>query len=436
MKISRFPKYRNHDIHHSLRNNPSKKDIDYIFDFLNSKGSFEFPTLSNSLFSAAILNEESKYTGYSSVWVRDNIYVAFAHYLTGDIEIARKNLNTFLKYFQKHRSRFVNIIESEEIPLDPMERPNIRFDGETLEEIDQNWNHAQNDALGYFLWLYSTLVKEERITPNTEDLETLTLFPVYFQKIQYWQDEDSGHWEEDRKVSASSIGVVVAALKEFREFLVDKPTLAEKCKYKGNQVQIEHIDSLIDSGQEALQEILPFECIQPGEQNRKYDSALLFLIYPLEIVSGDIADQILENVINNLQGEHGIFRYLRDTFWCKDYRDLPENIRTTISSEREAWMANQGKALQDGEEAQWCIFDPIISCIYGRKYQQTNNSAFLEKQTEYFNRSLKQITENFDCPELYYLQDGEYIHNDATPLLWAQANLLLAIRMMQQNLNG
>ena len=44
----------------------------------------------------------------------------------------------------------------------------------------------------------------------------LSLFARYFEKIRYWQDEDSGHWEEARKIEASSIGVVVGALEEFQ----------------------------------------------------------------------------------------------------------------------------------------------------------------------------------------------------------------------------
>ncbi len=38
----------------------------------------------------------------------------------------------------------------------------------------------------------------------------LTLFPLCFEAIAYWQDEDSDHWEEDRKITASSIRVVIA----------------------------------------------------------------------------------------------------------------------------------------------------------------------------------------------------------------------------------
>ena len=39
----------------------------------------------------------------------------------------------------------------------------------------------------------------------------------------------------------------------------------------------------------------------------------------------------------------------------------------------------------------------------------------------------------FRCPELYYLENGHYIPNDHVPLLWTQANLMLAMKLVQEN---
>jgi phosphorylase kinase alpha/beta subunit len=152
-----------------------------------------------------------------------------------------------------------------------------------------------------------------------------------------------------------------------------------------------------------------------------------------------MADRILEDVTGNLQGEYGIRRYPGDSFWCRDYKDIPEGIRTAVSSERERWFVENGRELKNGEEAQWCVFDPIVSAIYGLKFQETRRGEFLERQTFHLNRSLGQITGEdfhpkvFRCPELYYLQGGRYAPNDATPLLWTQANLMTALKMMEQS---
>lgn len=431
----------NSEILNLLKSNYTKEDICKLKDFLSNKKTFDDKCLENGLFQAAMLAEETEYTGYSSVWVRDNIYVAYSYYLIGRVNVATKNVKTLMTYFRKHKRDFEKIIEGQVAPEEIMKRPHIRFNGRNLEKIDQEWNHAQNDALGYFLWFYCKLAIEGHIEPELYDLETLVLFPFYFQAIHYWEDEDSGHWEEDRKVEASSIGVVVAGLKELKQLLTKKTHLTSHCRYKVQFVTSEFLDELIDLGTISLDKILPSECIQPAPKQRRYDAALLFLIDPLKVVESEIADRILNDVIRNLQGNYGIRRYLGDSFWCRDYKDIPEQIRTTVSSEREQWFKENDRELIVGEEAQWCIFDPIVSAIFGLKFQQTNREEYLDRQIHYLNRSLGQLTGKdssfgeFMCPELYYLQNGQYVPGDATPLLWTQANLRIALNAIEQSLS-
>jgi phosphorylase kinase alpha/beta subunit len=68
-----------------------------------------------------------------------------------------------------------------------------------------------------------------------------------------------------------------------------------------------------------------------------------------------------------------------------------------------------------------------------------HNEKILDLQTHYFNRSLGQITGKdspigeFKCPELYYLEQEKYIPNDATPLLWTQANLQIALELIKKS---
>jgi phosphorylase kinase alpha/beta subunit len=283
------------------------------------------------------------------------------------------------------------------------------------------------------------LAREKLLKPQPDDLKTLALFPLYFQAICYWKDEDSGHWEEDGKIEASSIGPVIAGLKQLKLLLTDT-RLASLCRHRGKPVAAEFLDELIERGTASLTSTLPSECIQPAPRQRRYDAALLFLIHPLHVVEDEMADQILKDVIDNLQGDYGISRYSGDSFWCRDYKDIPEVIRTTVSSTREQWFKENGRELKIGEEAQWCIFDPIVSAIFGLRFQKTRQKEYRERQTHHLNRSLGQLTGEdcpfgeFKCPELYYLQNGRYVPNDATPLLWAQANLRIALKMMEQSL--
>jgi hypothetical protein len=142
-------------------------------------------------------------------------------------------------------------------------------------------------------------------------------------------------------------------------------------------------------------------------------------------------------VLGNLQGDHGIRRYLGDSYWTADYKDkVPASQLTADFSERQ----HERDALaRPGEEAQWCIFDPIVSVIAGRRYLRAGDPADLDRQVRHLNRSLGQLTGpdcprgELLCPEAYYLEHGRHVPNDNVPLLWTQANLRLALIAMQQS---
>jgi len=410
-------------------------EIQAISALLERTGTLSFSPLANGLFPAAALDQDRSYTGYSYVWVRDNIHLAHCHYLTGHTDVAVRTLRTLAAYFIRHRKRFLDIITGTADAAIPMNRPHIRFDGGSLDEVKEKWAHAQNDALGYFLWLFCKLIHEGALTPTAGELELLPLFLRYFAAIRYWQDEDSGHWEETRKISASSIGVVLAGLTECRKVLSQSGSLGDA---GGTGVTGDTVESLIQRGRTALASILPWECSQPDPiKQRRYDAALLFLVYPLQVVEGEMADQIVTDVVTHLQGEAGIRRYLGDSYWAPDYKEKLQPAERTIDLSDD--LSARNRLLPAiGQEAQWCLFDPIVSCIFGLKFQSTRSPEHLAQQTRYLNRSLSQITgpdhtglPAFRCPELYYLEAGRYVPNDNVPLLWTQANLLLALKFMR-----
>ena len=340
-------------------------DIHKISKFLNEQGTLDFPTLENGLFSAATVGEQFQYTGYRNVWVRDNIHIAYAHYIHGQVDKAKKNVRTLAEYFQTQTPRFEKIIKHEASKNEPMNRPHIRFNGENLNELDEHWAHAQNDALGYFLWMFCKMSQNGELNPTNEEMKLLALFPKYFNAVRFWEDEDNGHWEEVGKIEASSIGIATAGLRELK-ILFNNATLHKKSIYQGEAVSLDFICNLIDNGMKSLKEILPCECIsesrkKPGEAStkREYDAALLFLIFPTGVVDNAMADIILHQVINNLQGEYGIRRYLKDSFWSPNYKEkLPDVARTADFSND---MSQRDSMINLGEEAQWCIFDPVIS---------------------------------------------------------------------------
>ncbi|MCS6289100.1 MAG: phosphorylase kinase [Nitrospira sp.] len=401
---------------------------------LRNHGTLTFARLPSGLFAASSAGESIASSGYANVWVRDNVYVAYAHHVSAQTPVAAGVARALLKFFSDHRHRFEAVISGAVSPQDASRRPHVRFDGHRLTEIpNQRWPHAQNDALGYFLWLYAKLAYSGHVALDEVAISMLALFPRYFEAIRFWQDEDSGHWEEVRKISASSIGTVVAGLDALLFLACDRATVFERQPFGAGLVKA--TADLLDRGRSALESILPHECAQLSpSKNRRYDAALLFLLFPLDVVKGPMADLLLQDVNRFLKGEFGIRRYLGDSYYAPDYEDrFPPGERTRDFSED---MEVRDALLERiGDEAQWCLFDPILSAYYGRRFLETRSSSDIEQQTFHFNRALAQITPSWRCPELYYLQHGAYVPNPHLPLQWTQANFVLALEAMRATID-
>ncbi len=411
-------------------------DVDRVIQFLTEQGTFRFPALPNGLFSAAAgEGEEFAQTGYANIWVRDNIHIAHAHWVIGDTTAAVKTVRTLLDFYRKYQHRFTDIIEGRTAASEPMQRPHVRFRGD-LTELPEKWSHAQNDALGYWLWLTSKLAIAGDLSLESADVSVLIDLLKYWKTIEYWKDEDSGHWEETRKVAMSSIGVAVGALREFRHWLATPA---------GEQARaiLPKVDLLAEElwyeGIATLGKSLPHESGPYGlDTDRPYDSALLFLMYPVDLWDGEVRDEVLNNVRNYLMGEYGIRRYLGDSYWCADYKTLLKaDQRTADFSDN---LGARDLLLQPGLEAQWCIFDPILSVISGQRFQKFGVFSDRENQLWHLQRSLSQMTTMasrfgpYRCPESYFCEAGKWVPNDITPLLWTQANLRLALHFMRGTL--
>ena len=408
--------------------------------FLERHGTLKLAPLRTHLFPAAVVTRSTSQSGYHHVWVRDNVHVSHALYVAGHMRAAAQIMSALMEFFARHRRRFEDIIDGRVTGADPMSRPHVRFNGVTLEESRETWAHAQNDALGIFLWMYCTLACEGILKPSGDERKTLTLFPRYFEAIRYWVDEDSGHWEEGRKIGASSIGMVVGGLGKLRQFLSEERSKAVP-RGQSPGISDSFLNALMRRGRNELRKILPHECIQKSPaKRRRTDAALLFLVYPLEVVGEVMSGRILRDIAKSLEGPFGIKRYIGDSYWAADYKvKLDSTQRTADFSDR---VEMRNTLLAPGQEAQWCLFDPIMSAAYGRRYHRTGRREYLNLQTYYFNRSLGQLTgkvkgmQELQCPEAYYLERGIYVPNDQTPLLWTQANLLVALTLMEESLSA
>jgi len=433
-----------HPIDRFLSDRYRLEDVATLTQHLVASGTFRFPTLPSGLFSAAFVEStELAYTGYQNVWVRDNIHIAHHFHVLGEHGNAARAVEAITRFLHSQRHKVDDIVASRADPQNVMLRPHVRFDGEKLAEVPERWAHAQNDAIGYWMWLLCLLARTGHLTPTAPDIDLLAAFVQYLEAIRFWQDEDSGHWEEARKVEASSIGIATAGLTAAHDYF---SVMAREGAPAGVTQAFADATgtraaTLVEQGRAALNAILPCECVQDvPAKRRRYDAALLFLIYPVGVVNDAMADTIVAEVVANLSGPYGVRRYQGDSYWCADYKTLLDAGNRTVDVSDD--MSARDRLLQPGGEAQWCIFDPILSVIHGLRYRRTGDAAALQLQHHHLNRSLRQLTGTatsfppLRCPESYYCENGSYVPNDITPLLWTQANLRLALYHMDQSLTG
>jgi hypothetical protein len=423
-----------------VRSSYSRADLARIRDFLQSRGTLHLTRKPNGLYPAVPAGAPSA-ARYGAVWIRDTVMVCNHLREAGDRAAAAATMRTLGAYFERHLARFDDIIAGRADPADPMQRPHVRFDGDTLDELPETWSHAQNDALGYALWMTLRLVREGASKLTADGIAVTSRFPAYFAAIEYWRDADSGHWEEARKVESSSIGAVVAGLLEMANLLREDGKARAAFARAPHPVTVEQLAALAAKGRAVLDAFLPDE----SPPVRGADAALLFLVYPLEVVTREQADAILGKVLSHLEGDHGIERYRGDSYWCAGYKRLLGVEQRTVDFSAD--VSARDRLLVPGTEAEWTLFDPVVSVIHGKRYLEARRPADVAAQIRSFNRALGQITaDDFTvdgvpraglCPEAYYVADpatGVRVPNDHVPLAWTQANLAVALGYLERSL--
>ncbi len=144
----------------------------------------------------------------------------------------------------------------------------------------------------------------------------------------------------------------------------------------------------IDRGQAALDALLPRE-----SESKFTDLALLSLIYPYDVVSKDMAKQIVENLVYHLAKDKGVMRYKFDAYYNKN----PDGY---------------------SEEAEWCFGLSWLAIAY--KHLGDN-----EKAKEYLDKATATITRDGKIPELYLSHSDEA--NENTPLGWSESMYVAAL---------
>lgn len=303
--------------------------------------------LPNGAYTASLSSD------YSFVWIRDVVYTVlpFIHSASDRYE---KAYHALFDLFRDYEWKID--IHTEKRPVYLFEYIHSRYSTD-LKELPQEWGHAQNDAIGAFLWGVGEGIRNgQKVIRDQKDLGILQKLVDYLECLQYWQAEDNGMWEENMELHASSVGACVAGLHAVKMLV--------------------HVDDeLIRKGEETLRFLLPRESV-----TKETDLALLSLVYPYRILDRKTALTIVDMVAGRLEREYGCIRYLNDRYYNR------------------------------GSEAEWCFGFPWLGLCY-------QELGLFEKAYEYIAKTEKIIPDNWEVPELYI--GGTDEPNGNTPLAWS-----------------
>jgi len=309
-------------------------------------------------------------TGYDKSWLRDNFYECLAFEVIGDWESVEKTYNSLLEIFLKHEYKIDYAIKHK--PQHKHEYIHARFHPETFDEFWEDWGNKQNDAVGAILFRIGELEKHKKgsMFKNPNHIRIVNKLIKYLESLHYWKDYDSGMWEEDEEIHASSVGACVAGLKAVK-----------------NLKNIEVPDYLIEKGEETLNKLLPRE-----SEKKFVDLALLSLIFPYRVVSIKQRNEILKNVEYHLVKNHGVVRYKNDYY----YNNNPDGY---------------------SEEAEWTFGFAWLAIIYEQLGEWS--------KARLLNNKLINLSTRQGLPELYFSNSKKY--NENTPLGWAESLFIISL---------
>lgn len=325
-----------------------------------------------------LASAEDVETGYDKAWLRDNFYVSLGLEELSRWDDVKGIWRAILDILIKHQDKINWAIENK--PHESWQYIHARYHPETFEEFWGEWGNKQNDAVGAILFKVADLeLKGQDIINSDEDKQILQRLIDYLNSIKYWHDPDSGVWEEEQQIHASSIGACLAGLKKTQklDYLTVPPAMIKK-------------------GEEELEKLLPRE-----SEPHFADLAQLSLIWPYDLLDKKQEEKILERVEYYFKRRRGVIRYKNDRYYNK----------------------NEDKFSQ---EAEWTMGLCWLAIIYAEKRKA-------EQAKKYLNKARKASTDEDKLPELYYSNSEE--SNENIPLGWSESLFLVACNLLNKKKN-
>lgn len=385
-------------------------------------------------------------------WDRDNAIQCLAERLQSQ-ECFNQGLQSSLKHHFIYRKRFLDYIDKKVSPTDSqMNRPHIRYNPVSLEELREPWGHAQNDALSLIGFdLFYDANENKRKLKDAFELSYAVLLPHYFKAIGVENDLDTGAWEDKRAVHASSLALVLLYLRESYEYVTRFGPIKYKIDGRSFVVDEALLRELIGKVSQSLYQILPDEyvvCDQTDtradtSKNRKYDSALVNALFVQTLCPRPYLIGFRDEKASTQAKRDNEMKHLR-IFTAAEVAALASRLEANLMGPNgfarypgDIWDGREDRKDIQGKEAQWCHVSPLLACVYGDLYRRTGDKTYLDKQVFHFNRGIAHIDSDFLLPEAYIVdkQSGRWVADANKPLAWGQSALLLSIDSLKQSLS-
>lgn len=315
-------------------------------------------------------------TGYDKAWLRDNFYISLAFEEIEDWVKVYDIWEAILNILIKHKDKINWAIKNK--PHESWQYIHARYHPETFEEFWEEWGNKQNDAVGAVLYKLADLEKKgQGVINSDQDKKIIQRLVDYLTSLKYWEDPDSGVWEEVEEIHSSSIGACIAALE------------------KADQLDFITVPSqVIGNGRKALNNLLPRE-----SETKFCDLAQLSLIWPFDVIDQGRAEKILERIEYYYNRRHGTIRYKNDAYYNKNKDSF-------------------------SQEAEWCMGFAWLAIIY-------HKLGNLKKAKSYLEKAKVTITSKGKIPEIYFSNSEK--PNENTPLGWAESLFIIACNKLSNS---